>query len=355
MKKLLAMILALVMVLALAACGKDQPNVTDPVSGGNVSNGGTQQDNTPRKDVKVLTSVKQVKGDGTVRANYQYTLTDNRLLTAMDLQEGRAELDLTLDYDEAAKKVTVTAVNPDPASTNAAVTIEWNEVGQIISATETEEGKVWKTEYTYNDAGDVASKKVYIDGWHSSTVTYTYHSSGKLMTECKTQGDGTLVYQKSSAYDDHGNKLSYTVDHGDGDVRTDRYSYTYDDNGNVTCKQDYDDEGYETSKVEYTYDENGRMASKQTYNDDGIKSGKYTYTYDSNGNMLKEQEYNSWGEPSNSVEYTYDEDGRLIKQTSLNSDGELDETLTYTYETMHMSDVEYVLYNALMTYADTWY
>ena len=355
MKKSLTMLLAFIMVLSLAACGKDAPNTDNSQSGSNSSTSGGTQDHTPRKDVKVLTAVKQVKGDGTVRVDYRYSLTDNRLLTAMDLQEGSAELDVTLDYDEAAKKVTLTAVNPDPASTDASVTVEWNDAGQVIAATETEDGYVWKTEFTYNEAGDYATKKVYCDGKLTSTVTYTYHSSGKLMTEYKTNGDGTLVYQKTNVYDEYGNKLSYTVDHGDGDVRVDRYSYTYDDNGNVTCKQDYDDEGRETSKTEYTYDENGRMETKQTYNDDGIKSGKYSYTYDSNGNVLKEQKYNSWGEPSSSIECTYDEDGRLIKETSLNSDGELDRTLTYTYETMRMSDVEYVLYNALMMYAETWY
>ncbi len=173
MKKLVSMVMILVLAFSLAACGGEG----QPADKGN-SSPSSVQDNTPRKDVKVLTAFDRVDGDGYVNIHRRFFLTDQRLMTTADIQHNSYEIDVTLSYDEGAKTVVITGVCEAFSNGSETITIQWDDAGRVAALSEDSRGYVLKTVYTYDEAGNCISEVEYKDDEINGTTTYVYDYHG---------------------------------------------------------------------------------------------------------------------------------------------------------------------------------
>ena len=191
------------------------------------------------------------------------------------------------------------------------------------------------TVYEYDAAGLLAKEQNYDEsGAPAETFIYEYHASGKTKTVLPYFGERL---RKTAVYDENGN---ITLEEADSHKSVYEYgkegklisehiyrfspskseslhTYTYDKDGRRTAEELRDTYGGETTVTKYTLHSNGRYAEAKQYASGGALL-KHTL-YNANGvNADKEIYYNSDGTKARMVEYN---GATVIKITLYHADG----------------------------------
>ena len=300
MKRFLVFLMALVTVLSLAACHKEDTTPEQSGTDGQVTTGpagGTQPPvAVDRKEMVVLAGVSATNSDGSKPYEFKWALLEKRLISSVTAQMGGSERNVEFAYRENDRTVVATGM------ADITVSFGWDEDGRIVSIVEKSTGGDYGIAYAYDGDGNRIEKTVSRNDAVASKTVYTYDAEGKLVTQTTTLPDGTV-----------------------------------------------------SSETDYTYNDNGDLIKEvsQWQNDEPVVT-KYSYTYDDSKQAVLRLTLNAQGAQVSKTEYTYDESGKLTRET-LSGDGSMERTVEYTYETVRMSDAEHTLYRMLMEYMENWY
>lgn len=215
MKKLFAVLLALVMSLSLYSCGKEKSRTEDILDGDKVV-GKSYYENGQ------LVKEEYTDENGSVSEYKQYT--DGTLS-----QTGKNE------YGD----------DGDLASS---------------SVSDYDGDRVVKEENTYYKDGEVAQVR---------TVEYTYNEDGSVLESVSSDGKKTSEVLKNS----DGEKLYSTSYDENGSVKT---SY---ENGNISKSETFGTEGELLGYSQMEYGEDGKTSGSVTYNGNGEAVMKTVYEY----------------------------------------------------------------------------
>ena len=336
-KKVLALLLAAVILCSLCACGK-------------------KSNDNQNKPKTVAKSINALIADGDYAAAYallESVATDSDDEDILELRSKliRVPLHFTTDdetidftYDENGWLLAA-----DYGSTS--VTYTYDDRGNCLSENHSDGTK---TVFTYDESNNCLSEKTYKqnDKWEFNN--YTYDENGNVLTHENShnyeEGNWSI---DSYTYDERGNILTHqykNCESGNGHT----YIYSYDEKDNRVTEEYVSNTGYSyTLATSYVYDDDGNCLSitsdeetiTYTYNDDGkvltkkrVVSGdlttyKWVYTYDKKGNVLTEKYSVKSGDAPEKITttaYTYDENGRVLSENCSNSSGVWkQETCTY--------------------------
>lgn len=335
MKKLCAIILALVLMLSLAACNQDkgsapstagtessgETGTTEPTSGVDADTD-VVNDGVEREEVTVLAGITATNADGSMPYEYKWETLERRLMTTMTASAGGTTMTVDFAYRESGRSATVTGL-----ASGVAIDFTWDENGRIVSFVETSTGGTYGVAYIYDQDGRCTEKSVSRNGEPASKITYTY-DGGDLVKEITTLPDGSVSNQKTCAYNENGDLTEEITQWTGAEPVVKRYTYTYNDGGKPVIRITMDGENVQTAKHAYTYDSEGRVLTETSFNGD-TRASHTEYTYDENGNLTKERLFLTGEDASRTVDYTY--------------------------ETVRMSDMEYRLYQMLLDQSQGWY
>ena len=288
MKKLLALILAAVMLLPLAACVEDKENESDTTAE-------TSADGVPEGEV----------GDGEESyldeivnkiARKETVYYDD---TGYYKDAGRVREQLFYDKDDLLIYKLVFHRNGFAA--------EWHELdsnGVVVKRYERGEESDWviaQERETDKDGNVIKYTRYDEDGSVYTIENYTYEGGKLVKEEGEDPEDGEITLSDVYEYDADGRLIKVT-------------SSSY---------------GETDSYIEYTYDSAGNMIKENRVDiSDPGRNSYTTYEYDGNGNLIKKIPSSK---TSRSTVYTYDEGGKLITVNELSSTGDTYFVEKYTY------------------------
>jgi RHS repeat-associated protein len=207
-----------------------------------------------------------------------------------------------IDYDKTGKKTVVyngkdlVALNSKPTAMTS-TSYSYYKNGLLKSTVDTA-GR--KSEYEYDDDGNVNKEVAYIDATSTKVTEYVYNHLNKLTTKKVHVSAGTLV----------GNEYSNTTD----TLLT--TSYTYDKNGNLktvtTPNMVVTTYGYDNMNRQLSVSQPGQDETGQDETGAAVTITNST-TYDWEGKPLTQTDAND-----NITTYEYDKRGQLIKVINKN-------------------------------------
>lgn len=250
MKRILCLLLALVMLLSLCACGRNASEVDD------------DEDRKNEKDTEEL------------------------------FEESNKEEKITLYLRASAE------------SDKVHIRYEYDEQGNIVRQIRYHDGEI-EDEYhwEYDVMGNMTRRISYNkSGYVSSDYRFDPNAQGNSIRG--VWQDELRIHELCWEYDDKGNmtrSISFT-----NSVVTSEYHYEYDAQGNVTREVHYDHKnGLSNHDYRYqnSYDEKGNLIQTITRYD--TDSTKTTYEYDEKGNIAKEIIISIEYGTKSIVEYSY--------------------------------------------------
>lgn len=358
MKKWIAMLLALVMLLSLAACDKDDgDNTTATPTGGNATaaptGGNTQPPVADGENQIPDDGNNQTPDDGNVQPPDDGLVNAVCLTQMIKTEESIAgEFDTmrwALEYDEdhnlIACKVYLndklyveTTYNKDmnmplvtkdydlDGNPSGHCAYTYDENGRCLGydSTYSYDGETMtnKAEYTYDERGNKLTEKIYLNGNLDGDYRYTYTSDDRLETEWCIFGSEETRTQYT--YDEHGNLLRI-VHTGSDSGYTDTYENTYE-NGKLVELKVYED-GALYNQIRY--DADGNEILWVGYDTEDGSEWVRIESLRENGNLVRE-DVSYGGEKDHSDSYTYDADGKLIRHEHTTPNGD-DYYFDYTY------------------------
>lgn len=354
MKRLLAFLLCLVMVLLMAACNQEESQPQD--EGGNAPSVETpapvetaapdeEPSDEEREMIYIFRGIVQeldyYTENGHFEKGFVYSCKGHQGCHEYSLSWTTIATQWALSYcyDQLQSMSAVDKWAGSQWAQDRELTINRQE---ILAKFTVLEDKFIRTTYRNLDAlGQYTD-----DGYPQGDLYLEYDEQGRIIKECSFYPS---IYQSIARYADQSHAL-YTYN-PDGTIATidvgpdvlipgcdaeARLTPVYDANGNIATMTYMDALGREAS-VKFDYDHQGRLISVNTsipystaYSDSNQKELAWTYTYDANGNLLKEEKECDTGSESYSLTYTYDADNLLIsasKHTYLE-----DLSTTYTYD-----------------------
>ncbi len=253
-KRILAMLLALVLVLSMAACAAGGAEPTDASEKEDV-------EKPAGRTVYALTKrvYKNYAAEGYTQAyTFQYD-QDGRLVSA--LQKGDYTVDFVVAYDNGV----ATSISYDQ---NPYFQFTWDQKGNLL-------------EYilTYGQGEDA----------ESTTMRRAYDDDGKLINEEFVGGEGKTGTNTFYTYE---NGLLIREDTYMGKIREPGWIriYTYDDKGNLIRQEEdgnYNERNGDITEFTYTYDAQGNVLTKEAVCEDQ----KTVTTFDAHGNVLTMKSY----------------------------------------------------------------
>ena len=321
MKKLLCMILALIMVVSLCACGQEKPKNDNNASnqtnqnGENNSNGATGE---PSEEIKSMMSSYEViaaklKGYANGEEIYSY-VDDHEVVGGAALSHlyqrltNMEELDAWYGSEWLPKDDPDTEWNRQKLLAGFSVQKDVLLKQSCVITTQTEDTKTFDNAYVweYNTDGTVA-KVSFVDMLYTKLYPFWLDIPAHLLYEQNRSGKNYYesVCSISFAYDENG-KQTKIKRHATTENQTrDLINLELDANGKMISAKSVDEDG---SKQDYTftYDAQGRLICVET------NSMFDQYTYNENGQLLQADRYTKKGVVS-SYKYTYDADGKLMK------------------------------------------
>ncbi|MBP3313040.1 MAG: hypothetical protein J6K84_00070 [Oscillospiraceae bacterium] len=278
MKRILCLMLALVMLLSLTACGGGTASENKENNNG----GASQQDPAPQDPDD------DEKDDR--EETYQQVL---KLLGEKNFEEAYKLLQKIQGYKDTLTMLTKFVWKPLKA-------VHSNDAGADLTTYYT---------YTYDDHG-YAIASTYESDVISNSYTYenVYDDLGRIksVTSNSSVGYQTII---NYIYNEKG-QLSCLSSNYNGSYVQDIFYY-YNDLGQVIREEVPDTE----SVTEYTYDEKGNVTSM----DGNMGTSTYVNIYDDHGRLVKYVRTD--GEFSTTFTMTYDKNGTLVKEVSLGEDG----------------------------------
>ena len=317
MKKLIAMLLALVMILSLCAC--DKKNSTEE----------------ELETAYLLTEIGATQKDSegkthTMKATMKYD-DDYNVIGTKTYEDGKLSMEIT--YDKDMDKPLVAQEYDEDGKKTDRTEYTYDANGNLLerSGNRNYNGKnsTFKYIFTYDANSNMLTEKNYSNGKLENEFIYTYTAFNKVATEILRYSYGEEVHC-TYTYDQHENKISETrtwqYDNGETRSTQTTYENTYDgdklaevktyEDGKLESWEKYDANGNETLRVYY-------------YGDDGEESSRYETIYDANGKVLKRIE--KWDEKSNITTYTYNSKGNCIEAVETYGDEEKSR-ITYSYD-----------------------
>ncbi|HEY9178242.1 MAG TPA: hypothetical protein VIN07_11145 [Flavipsychrobacter sp.] len=103
--------------------------------------------------------------------------------------------------------------------------------GLLVTREDSNSQGVYRTDYSYNDKGQVILETNHHPVWEGSTTTYTYYDNGNIQSETEKYSIGD--YKTTYTYDEYNNEILAEEQVEDGPVRR-RFTseYIYDSHGN---------------------------------------------------------------------------------------------------------------------------
>ena len=259
MKKLMALLLAMAMVFAFAACGDDsatpettKPEATDP----------TQPEGTDPTDpadpavpqtvtVYIPASIAIEYPDGTVYGPAEMVYEENwqtkdSFLTSYSIEIAGMKLENKITYGNKSAKTETSGVQVETVIDENGRTVKQTSYGAIGTGMEKSE-----TVYVYDAQGRLIKETTTTK--YTSVETLEEHVTEYVITETADGSEGRAVMGNAT--------IIYVYDKQFRQVAT------------ITIV-----DGVETSKVEMTYDEAGNLVNQKTYNM-GTLQTTITYTY----------------------------------------------------------------------------
>lgn len=266
MKKLIAALLALTLMLCLAACGEAEPET---------------------KTIYVQTRSVRTIGEAVIRTEYTYGKTGKPVTMKMYFNDKL--------YQSVTNRTS-------------------NGVTYMTITDSTGESSTQTTNTVYDDQGRVSILEVNVGSTTVSRTTYTYDDQDRIVKAATLTADGTVT--TTYIYDANGNTVTQQVSDTNDDSFT-RTEYTYNADNYVTLEKNFDKEGNLQGSTVYTYE--GKTARIQTYYDgDGEPTGEVTrLEYDEHGNLVKEISYVD-GEVAQTIVSTYEAMEVLVENEDKN-------------------------------------
>ena len=294
MKKLIAMLLALVMVLSLCACNKKDDGAAEE-----------EKETAYLLTEVVMTSTDDDGKAHTMKANLEYD-DDYNVIGLKSYEDGELVYERTFNKDIE----------------KPLLDLGYDEDGEVND----------RTEYTYDDKGNLLEcKGSYTYGGVTTTFreVCTYDGNGNKLTE-KSYRNGELDYEYTYTYTATGNVATEIYISSSG--YKSHYTYSYDEHDNVvSVKEEYKHDG-EVSSYELTYEntyENGKIVKHVS------NLGTDTYTYNSAG-KITEYSYTSSEGNTKRMTCTYDDNGMPIGVKHYEG-GEVRMEYTLTYKEVEVS------------------
>lgn len=371
MKKILAILLVLTLLLATAACGKSDTAPTTKPGGEDATVGTTEAVVDSENGNGVLAEVTVITYDdsGTSTKTTQLSYEDGYNLVSTEITLN-GELSSKETYDLRLDETVFMAFYRD-GQMQTEYRYQYDDQGRLLSGSVTDTEKTEHV-HTYDQYGNTLSSRRYVDGeleyertyensYDGQTLTKTvqyengeicnvtsYDGSGR-MTENISYGDGVPKYRVTYKYDERGNVLEDAE--YSGDTKIHNSSYTYDDQGNkieyihycgpLESRETYEyqdgklvtsvyySEGEEFSRTCYEYDAAGRI-TKQSVISNGSEYSRVTFLYE--GDRLVEKRVYRDSELNIVTTYEYDRYGNLLRHEQQDSGGNVMEVGTYGYD-----------------------
>ena len=339
MKKILAILLALAMVLALTACGGSN-NAAAPSEPPKEAEKTVDFDDPWFTATKGTVARREIQHhesssnfldgvfDDVYDEVYAFDADDNELYVRGFDVEG-LKYENTFEYDADGNQVLWTASNETDGLYFTRECIYEN--GLCVKEIETENGNVDTTEYEYNGKG-WPSKITYTSGnnWGNYVTEYDYNENGDVTYEyCVREENG--FYESTYTYEGELlMKQVYDSVYGDGTKNHAMTTYEYNENGK--CVKQVDNYDGEESVTVYEYDENNNRISEKYSSPDW--SYEYRYEYNDNGNVTRMTVEYTDGESCEEL-YEYDSEGRVVRDeytSKMNGEFSYSYLITYAYE-----------------------
>ena len=335
-KKITALISGVLMLTVLTSCGGNTQSSSggnvQPPSGGNVqsSSGGNAQPSS---------------GEHTHSASVWHTDLENHWYVCDICDETFAMAAHTLESTACSACGSEVTRFED----GGAQLMDFNAYGDCTRAVYyAADGSVRsedRSEYTYDDAGNIRAEKVYLDGkpflertqnlsadgelyLASETVYmddgaedyYVYDEKSNYIHTCSYDADGNVTYANDYEYSDDGSRTYVKTYYGDMLAEEQEYLVTedgeqinlkyvlYNEDGSYSVSE-YDEHGYET--LEGSYDASGKAESELRYENE----------YDAQGNRILRRTYQG-DRLTEEMEFVIFEDGwQSGKTTTYHEDG----------------------------------
>jgi len=197
-----------------------------------------------------------------------------------------------------------------------------------------------------------STKNAYPDGFPSSSIVFTYDSSGRMLRAVERNGSDIVVVQRAYTYKNNDQVEIATLD-PNNQLRA---KTIQEFGGGLLLREKIqDDSGTTQSSSEFTYDAKGRKTSWQlTSSVAGATSTEYTYdrdhlirivvldsskalikryerNFDNAGNLMRVDEYDGRGTLMRAVFYTWT-GGLLTKEETRDPQGVSQKFTNYSYD-----------------------
>ena len=365
MKKLFAILLCLSMLLAVAACGKDEektPDATEPSFGQTTGVQPLWEDDGPKSDVYTLVEtvyknhVAGTEGKMTIEFDEK-----GQILKGFNDADDDYVLQAELEFDVNGFPAAVTLQMDGKVWDRVALT--WDIDGNLVKEDYAEHndqdceytynrvGAVLKEgtadnyyEYVYEADGLVVGRRWYRDGVVREVRDYKYAYG--LVTECQKNSfdsNGNLSSTTVETYDQYGNLILSRTTYQDETkaAREDHYEYTYDEKGNMLSNDFYRDGKYMYGYT-YTYDADGNRTSERA---DGEL--QYESVYTNGGKNVTTKTYKDGDEISSIIEYEYDEQGNELHYLKTKNEEAQNERIS-TYKTFSLTKRQARVFEAML-------
>lgn len=305
MKRILCLMLALVMVFSLVACGNSGNGSSDKKNNGGAGQHETDDNKETKEDIyqKALQLRLEKKYDEAIELFESLGDYSKAKEMIQDCKYAKAAQLVQSKNFEAAYN-TLLQIKDYKNSAEILSNFVWKYT-KMIKTDYFEEGAVTHT-YTYDDQGyPIASE---FDGEYGQSYTYVneYDSVGRISRTTSTSASGYVTITNYK-YDAAGN-LERRIDNYNNAYVMETF-YTYDANGVLIREEIPETE----SVLDYTYDEHGNLTS----------TGYSTYenTYNELGQLVKCARTD--GEYTTVFEYTYGEKGQVVKEVATGESGDV--------------------------------
>jgi len=161
------------------------------------------------------------------------------------------------------------------------------------------------------------------------SISYSYNTSGKLVSQICTDADGKVQWKITYAYDGSGNKIDES-EYNASDILMNRSIWKY--SGKQTEESLYNSEGALLGKTITKADEMGRKGEVSQYNDDGRLEIKQIYTYNDAGKLSEVAYLNATGGQIKRIVYRFDASYSVTEKQTYDAENKLSIREIYKYD-----------------------
>lgn len=322
MKKLLCMILALIMVLSLCACGQETPNTNDSANNQTNQNGenntnGNDATGEPSEEIQKMMNkydvfATKLKNYANGEEIFCYISDDEELVGGEALTYIYKQLTEMEELDAWYGSEWMPKDDPDTEWDRqkllAGFSVQKDLLLKLscVITTQTEDTKTFNNAYVwdYNPDGTIA-KVSFVDMLYKTLYPFWLDIPAHVLYEQNRSGKD---YYESIC----------------------SISFVYDENGQLTkIKRHATTENQTRDLINLELDADGKLISANSVDGDGSKKN-YTFTYDAQDMLTRAESDQKW---SLSYQYTYNENGQLL-QADGDGNGEnvLSKSYKYTYD-----------------------